>query len=69
MIVHAGMRDVRGHAIELGPDLSPGPPVPVFTPPYHTSYPHVFAHAGRLFMIPETSHHRTIDLYEWAPTG
>jgi hypothetical protein len=32
--------------------------------PCHLSYPHVFAHEGRIFMIPETCGNRTIELYE-----
>ena len=32
--------------------------------PYHLSYPYVFAHDGRILMIPETCHNRTIELYE-----
>ena len=30
----------------------------------HASFPFVFEHLGRFFMIPETSHRRTVDLYE-----
>jgi hypothetical protein len=31
--------------------------------PYHLSYPCVFVESGELFMIPETSENRTIELY------
>jgi hypothetical protein len=30
---------------------------------YHLSYPFVFEHAGEVFMIPESSEHRTVELY------
>ena len=30
---------------------------------YHLSYPHVFAHAGEVFMIPESAQAGTVDLY------
>jgi hypothetical protein len=32
--------------------------------PYHVSYPQLFAHEGRVFMIPETSGNRAVELYE-----
>jgi hypothetical protein len=32
--------------------------------PYHLSYPHIFAHEGRIFMIPETYSNRAVELYE-----
>lgn len=32
--------------------------------PYHLSYPFVFAHEGRILMIPETSGNRSVELYE-----
>jgi hypothetical protein len=31
--------------------------------PYHLSYPHVFAHDGAVFMVPESEQSGTIDLY------
>ncbi|MGE5207437.1 MAG: hypothetical protein ACM3PW_17635 [Chlamydiota bacterium] len=31
--------------------------------PYHLSYPFVFAWKGDLYLLPETSHNRTIELY------
>jgi hypothetical protein len=31
--------------------------------PYHLSYPHIFEHSGTLWMIPETTQNRTVELY------
>ncbi len=39
-------------------------PVPVLQRPYHLSYPFVFQHDGRHYMVPESSGARTIELYE-----
>jgi hypothetical protein len=39
------------------------PPVPVLRAPYHLSYPFVFTHEGEVFMIPETSAVRRVELY------
>jgi len=38
-------------------------PRPVLTAPYHLSYPCVFSHRGEVFMIPETSAERRVELY------
>ena len=38
-------------------------PRPVLETQYHLSYPHVFAHAGAVWMIPESLQSRTVDLY------
>ncbi|SAK80521.1 Glycosyl hydrolases family 43 [Caballeronia hypogeia] len=35
--------------------------------PYHLSYPFLFEHEGDVFMIPETSGNRTIEVYRAAP--
>lgn len=35
----------------------------VLAPPYHLSYPHVFAHAGEIFMVPESSNANAIQLW------
>jgi hypothetical protein len=40
------------------------PPALALKRPYHLSYPYVFAHDGRVLMIPETANNRTIELYE-----
>ena len=40
-----------------------GPAEPVLEEPWHLSYPFVFAHAGEVWMIPESSASRTITLY------
>jgi hypothetical protein len=39
------------------------PPVPVLAAPYHLSYPFVFEHEGEMFLIPETSAQRRVELY------
>lgn len=38
-------------------------PVPVLERDYHLSYPFLFEHDGRLYMIPETAEHRTVELW------
>ena len=56
-------RAVISHT-ELHPDgAASGPPVPVLERPYHLSYPFVFAHEGEVFLIPETSAQRRVELY------
>jgi hypothetical protein len=40
-----------------------GKPELVMEKPFHLSYPFVFKHGEDYFMIPETSEHRTIELY------
>jgi hypothetical protein len=58
----------RNHAhisvIRIGSDGSHEPPVTVLERPYHLSYPFVFEWQGGQYMIPESSHNRTIELYE-----
>lgn len=44
----------------------PGRPEVVLERPYHLSYPFVFRHAGEIWMIPETSANRTVELYRAA---
>ena len=39
-------------------------PVPVLKRPYHLSYPFIFQHDGRHYMVPESSGAHTIELYE-----
>jgi hypothetical protein len=56
-------RGVISHA-ELHLDgTEASPPAPVLVAPHHLSYPFVFAHAGEIFMIPETSSVRRVELY------
>ncbi|VXA95117.1 conserved hypothetical protein [Burkholderia sp. 8Y] len=43
------------------------PPRVVLERPYHLSYPFLFDYAGDVFMIPETSANRTIEVYRAAP--
>lgn len=40
------------------------PALPVLEKDYNLSYPFVFKHENRYYMVPETSENRTIDLYE-----
>ncbi|MBV9245972.1 MAG: hypothetical protein JO366_14280 [Methylobacteriaceae bacterium] len=39
------------------------PPRPILERPYHLSYPLVFAEGGAIWMIPESSENRTVELY------
>ncbi len=56
-------RAVISH-VELGAGGAPGgPPQPVLERPYHLSYPFVFEHRGEVFMIPESSAERRVELY------
>lgn len=41
----------------------PETPRVILERPYHLSYPFVFAHAGQIWMIPESSAARTVELY------
>jgi hypothetical protein len=40
------------------------PPIKLLEKPYHLSYPFIFEHDEKLFMIPETRLNKTIELYE-----
>jgi hypothetical protein len=40
-----------------------GPPEPVLEMGHHLSYPFVFAHAGAIYMIPESSAEQRVELY------
>ncbi len=40
-----------------------GPPSVILDQPYHLSYPFVFRHEGEYYMLPETGHNRTVELY------
>lgn len=50
-------------AVEINDDGSVTPPVIVLDKSYHLSYPFVFMHEGRYYMIPETSGNNTVELY------
>ena len=49
--------------IPFGEGGPSGPPQAVLEEPWHLSYPFIFAHAGQIWMIPESSAKRRIDLY------
>lgn len=51
----------------IGADGVPSPARVVLERPYHLSYPFVFRFRDRIYMIPETSENRTIELYRAAP--
>jgi hypothetical protein len=54
--------------VRLDVDARPATsPQRVLAAPYHLSYPFVFHHDGEIFMIPESSANRTIELYRAAP--
>jgi hypothetical protein len=40
------------------------PPRVILDKPYHLSYPFVFEHEGKYYMIPESANNRTVELYE-----
>ncbi|MHC4830931.1 MAG: glucosamine inositolphosphorylceramide transferase family protein, partial [Planctomycetota bacterium] len=50
-------------AIPLDTELRPGRPRPVLPLRCHASFPYLFEHAGQLYMVPETSAHRYVDLF------
>jgi hypothetical protein len=50
-------------AMELDDDLRPGPMLPVLPLREHASYPYLFEHGGKLFMLPETCALGALDLY------
>ncbi len=56
----------RGHisVIRMDPEGRYEQPVKVLERPYHLSNPFVFEWEGRRFMVPESAHGRTIELYE-----
>jgi hypothetical protein len=55
----------RGHisAMRIGEGLALGEPIRALDPGCHTSYPFVFEHEGAVYMVPETSQARCVDLY------
>ncbi|MFM0053594.1 glucosamine inositolphosphorylceramide transferase family protein [Caballeronia grimmiae] len=65
---YATNKGVISH-VALDPDSKSwiAPPRVVLERPYHLSYPFLFEHAGDIFMIPETSANRTIEVYRAAP--
>jgi hypothetical protein len=50
-------------AVAFGPNGPAGTPKPVLELPYHLSYPFVFERDGQMWMVPESSANRTVDLY------
>jgi len=50
-------------AVAFGPSGPVGTPKPVLELPYHLSYPFVFERDGQMWMVPESSANRTVDLY------
>ncbi|MBD0319201.1 MAG: hypothetical protein ICV87_02640 [Gemmatimonadetes bacterium] len=60
-LIHGG----RGHisAIEVTADGPAGPAFRVLERPYHLSYPFLFRWNGSLYMLPESSANRTVELY------
>lgn len=51
-------------AIPLDERLDPGRAVPILDPGVHASFPFIFRHGGKTWMIPETGRNGGIDLYE-----
>ena len=50
-------------ALPLADGRPAGPAQPLELPPGHKSFPFLFEHEGRLFLLPESTHNRTADLY------
>ena len=48
---------------EIGPQGMIGEPIEVLRQPYHLSYPFIVRADGEIFMVPESSANRTVDLY------
>jgi hypothetical protein len=48
---------------EVSPDGTAGPPEVVLERPYHLSYPFVFRLNGAMYLIPETTGNRDLELY------
>ena len=59
------VREGRGviSYVEIHEDGEVSEPGVVLERPYHVSYPFIFVHDGAVFMVPESSANRTIDLY------
>ena len=49
--------------LEVDADGAHGEATTVLERDYHLSYPFVFEHGGELYMVPESSENRTVDLY------
>lgn len=49
--------------VEIRRDGTCSPPVRVLERDYHLSYPFLIEHGGALYMVPETFHNRTVELY------
>jgi hypothetical protein len=56
----------KGHISVIEMDLQGNykNPVPVLETDYHLSYPFVFEHDHQYYMVPESAHNHSIDLYE-----
>ncbi len=59
-------KNKKGHisVIEIDGDGKIIDTRPVLEKPYHLSFPFVFKHSGKYYMIPETAASRRIDIYE-----
>lgn len=55
----------RAHieAARIGSGLSIGTPLRALDPGCHASFPFVFAHEGAVYLLPETTHAKCVDLY------
>ena len=50
-------------AVEIVDGKPQGVPVPILERPFHISYPFVFADAGSIYMLPEMSERKALELY------
>ena len=49
--------------VELDKDGNPGQPGRALTREYHLSYPLVFQYKGEIYLLPETSQNRSVEIY------
>lgn len=61
-----GNKEEKGHICmaEFGKNGFTSSPKIVLERPYHLSYPFVFRHENRYYMVPESEQNKTIELYE-----
>jgi hypothetical protein len=64
---HHGLNKAVISVIPFGEHGPSGPARPVLEEPWHLSYPFVFAHAGQMWMIPESVADRSVALYRADP--
>jgi hypothetical protein len=61
---HRGTKNGLISAVEIIDGKPAGVPTPVLERSYHLSYPFVFAQGDSVYMLPETTTNRTLELYQ-----